>query len=167
MSRFVAIDFETADRGPDSACALGAVLVENARIVETRERLIRPPRDRVEFTYIHRITWSDLADQPTFAEIWPAFADFFEDVDFIAAHNAPFDRKVLYSCCDAAGIAKPAAPFRCTVKMARGILQIRPANLANVCRRLGIDLDHHNALSDAMACAKIAIAAQESELESA
>jgi len=165
--RFVAIDFETADRGADSACALGAVLVEGERIVETRYRLIRPPRPTVEFTYIHGLAWSDLADQPSFAEAWSGFADLFDDVDFIAAHNAPFDRRVLYACCDGAGILRPQPAFRCSVKMARGILEIRPAKLSNVCKRLGIALDHHHALSDAVACAKIVIAAQAAELEAA
>lgn len=165
--RFVAIDFETADRGADSACALGAVLVEGSTIVETRYRLIRPPRPHVEFAYIHGIRWSDVAGEPNFAETWPAFADLFDGIDFVAAHNAPFDRRVLHACCDEANIARPAAPFRCSVKMARGILEIRPAKLSNVCRRLGIELDHHNALSDATACAKIVIAANEAELRSA
>jgi DNA polymerase-3 subunit epsilon len=165
--RFLAIDFETADQGADSACALGAVLVEGTRVVETRYRLIRPPRPRMVFTYIHKIRWSDVAGEPDFAGVWPSFADLFDDIDFIAAHNAPFDRRVLHACCDAAGLDRPAAAFKCSVKMARGILEIRPANLSNVCRRLGIALDHHHALSDALACAKIVLAAQEAELRAA
>lgn len=167
MIRFVAIDFETADKGADSACALGAALVEGEAIVDTRYSLIRPPRPDIRFTAIHGIRWSDVVGQPSFAEAWPGFADLFEDVDFIAAHNAPFDRRVLYACCDAAAIARPAAAFRCSVKMARGILAIRPATLSNVCRRLGIALDHHHALSDAKACAEIVIAAQAQELQAA
>ena len=165
--RFVAIDFETADKGADSACALGAVLVEGSRIVETRYRLIRPPRPTIVFTYIHKIRWTDVADEPDFAGVWPHFADLFDDIDFIAAHNASFDRRVLHACCDAAAIPRPPAAFRCSVKMARGILDIRPATLSNVCRRLRIPLDHHHALSDAEACAKIVLAAQEAELRAA
>jgi DNA polymerase III epsilon subunit-like protein len=41
---FVAIDFETADHGPDSACAVGLVRVSGAEIVERKYYLIRPPR---------------------------------------------------------------------------------------------------------------------------
>ena len=41
---FAAIDFETADRGPDSACAVGAVRVVGTRIVKRVRYLIRPPR---------------------------------------------------------------------------------------------------------------------------
>lgn len=164
MVAFVAIDFETADYGSDSACALGAVRVEGSALVAERYRLIRPPRSRIAFTFIHGIRWSDVADQPCFAEVWPDFADLFADVDFIAAHNAGFDRKVLLSCLDAASLPRPEAPFRCTVRMARDILGIRPANLKNVCRRLGIPLQHHHALSDATACARIALAAAAAEV---
>ncbi|MBM3556223.1 MAG: exonuclease [Alphaproteobacteria bacterium] len=163
MSAFVALDFETADYGADSACALGAVRVEGTRLVESRYRLIRPPRQRIAFTFIHGIRWSDVADEPVFAEIWPVFADLFDDIDFIAAHNAGFDRKVLLACLDAASLPRPAAPFRCTVRLARDVLGIRPANLKNVCRRLGIPLQHHHALSDATACARIALAAAAAE----
>ena len=43
-SPFVAIDFETADYGPDSACAVALVRVEGSRIVRRSYFLIRPPR---------------------------------------------------------------------------------------------------------------------------
>ena len=49
---FVAIDFETADRYRDSACALAMVRVESGKIVHTEYRLIKPPRKYFEFTYM-------------------------------------------------------------------------------------------------------------------
>jgi DNA polymerase III epsilon subunit-like protein len=54
---FVAIDFETADYKPDSACAVGLVRVENHQIVERAYTLIRPPRKKFVFTYYHGISW--------------------------------------------------------------------------------------------------------------
>ena len=53
--RLVAIDFETADPGPDSACAIGLVVVEDGRVGDVRHRLIRPPRRRFRFTSLHGI----------------------------------------------------------------------------------------------------------------
>ena len=57
---FVAIDFETADYGADSACAVGLVRVEDRQIVHREVVLIRPPRRYIHFSYIHGITcrWS-------------------------------------------------------------------------------------------------------------
>jgi DNA polymerase-3 subunit epsilon len=158
--RFVAIDFETADYGRDSACALAAVVVDGTEVVAEKYVLIRPPRRQVLFSYIHHITWADVAEQPTFAEQWPAMLPLFEGAEFIAAHNAPFDKGVLAACCAAAGHHVPDLPFKCTVAIARKMWGFRPANLPAVCHGLGIPLDHHHAASDALACAKIVIAAR-------
>ena len=92
---FVALDFETADRGPDSACAVALVQVERGQIVERRTCLVRPPRRSFAFTHIHGITWEQVAGEPTFREIWPRVMHLLEGTSFLAAHNAAFDRSVL------------------------------------------------------------------------
>jgi len=156
---FAAIDFETADYGSDSACAVGVVRVEDGRIAERFHRLIRPPRDRFIFTYIHGITWPQVCLEPSFAQLWTEIAAAIGDAQFLAAHNARFDRKVLETCCQSAGLEPPRQPYVCTVELARKTWNIRPTQLPAVCGRLGIDLDHHQALSDAEACARIVLAA--------
>lgn len=165
QASFVAIDFETADPGPDSACAVGLVKVVDNRIVDQAKYLIRPPRrppyDWFQFTRIHRITWNMVAAEPSFAELWPQMAAFLDGSDRLVAHNARFDRAVLLACCAAAGLPLPAQRFACTVELARAAWQLRPTRLPDCCRFLGIRLDHHDPLSDALACARIAIAAVE------
>jgi DNA polymerase-3 subunit epsilon len=156
---FVALDFETADYYPDSACALALVRVENHQIVERAYSLIKPPRRRFVFTYLHGITWEDVAHQPSFGELWPTYAPMLAGIDFLAAHNASFDRSVLRCCCENAGLKPPRTPFRCTVQLARQTWDIYPTKLNHVCDRLGITLKHHQAASDAEACALIVIAA--------
>jgi DNA polymerase III subunit epsilon len=159
MSTFVALDFETADRYRDSACAIGLVRVEQGQVVTKVHHLIRPPRRLFEFSHIHGITWQQVANQPDFAELWPAIAAMLAGADFLVAHNASFDRSVLNACCRVYDIAPPLTEFVCTVKLARQAWNIRPTKLPNVCDYLGIALNHHDALSDAEACAQIAIAA--------
>lgn len=159
MGSFVAIDFETADRGQDSACAIGLVRVEDLQITRRFYGLIRPPRSAFQFSHIHGIHWQDVMDEPDFSGIWPLIAETYEGVDHFVAHNASFDQKVLYACCQAHKIKPPSQPFVCTVKLARKTWNVFPTKLNNVCEFLGIELDHHHALSDAEACAKIAIAA--------
>jgi DNA polymerase-3 subunit epsilon len=156
---FVAIDFETADQGRDSACAVGLVTVVNGKIVKRESHLIRPPRSGFMFTYIHGIEWSHVAKKPTFAELWPMLKKSLAGADYLAAHNASFDKGVLNTCCAAARVKVPAAPFICTVKLARRAWDIRPTKLPDVCRHLGLKLKHHDALSDAEACANIVLAA--------
>jgi DNA polymerase-3 subunit epsilon len=157
---FVALDFETADYGRDSACALALVRVEGDRVVRSVTRLIRPPRKGFVFTYLHGISWSHVADEPTFAEVWRDFEPMLEGAAFLAAHNAGFDRGVLATCCEAAGLVPPALPYLCTVKVARRTWKLKPANLAACAQFLGIPLNHHEAGSDAEACARIVIAAR-------
>ena len=159
---FVAIDFETADYGADSACAVGLVRVEGFKVVARESVLIRPPRRHIHFTYIHGITWEMVEAEPVFAEVWPRLVPMLAGAAFLAAHNAAFDRRVLGACCAAAGLAVPELEFQCTVRVARRKWGLRPNDLASVCRRLGIGLIHHDAGSDAEACARILIAAAHS-----
>jgi DNA polymerase-3 subunit epsilon len=157
VSTFTAIDFETADRGRDSACAVAAVLVEDGQVVDRYYQLIQPPRRDFVFTYIHGLTWDDVRDGPTFPEMWADFEAILDRGDFLVAHNAPFDRGVLYGCCEVSDIQPPAHEFVCTVRLARRTWNLPSARLPAVCKHLGIPLNHHNALSDAEACAEIAI----------
>jgi DNA polymerase-3 subunit epsilon len=156
---FVAIDFETADYGPDSACAVGLVRVEAMTVVRREALLIRPPRPRFLFTHIHGITWEMVKDATRFADAWHRLSPLLDGASFLVAHNAPFDRRVLAACCAAGGLRVPALPFLCTVQLARRQWRLKPNDLPSVCRRLGIGLVHHDPGSDAEACARIVIAA--------
>jgi DNA polymerase-3 subunit epsilon len=159
VTAFVAIDFETADYGWDSACAVALVRAEGGRIAATEKRLIRPPRREIRFTWIHGITWEMVRGAPCFAELWPSLAPMLEGARCLVAHNAAFDRNVLHACCRAAEIEPPALGFACTVAMARAAWNLRPTRLPDVCRFLALPLRHHDPASDAMACAQIALAA--------
>lgn len=156
---FVALDFETADQGSDSACALGLVKVAPGRPVERLYHLIRPPRPRILFTWLHGIAWAHVADKPTFGALWPEIAAFLEGAQFLVAHNAPFDRRVLHACCQAAGVTPPALPFFCSVQLSRRTWNLTSHSLSNVCQFLGLPLQHHHAAADAEACAMIVLAA--------
>ena len=159
VHNFAAIDFETANHSRDSACAIGVALVRQGRLVALERRLIRPPTPDFFFTHVHGIEWEDVRNEPSFAEVWADLHPVFADVDFLAAHNAPFDRSVLHACCETHRLRVPAQPFICTVQMARSVFDIYPTNLPAVCRRLRIPLSHHEAGSDAEACARIVLAA--------
>jgi DNA polymerase III subunit epsilon len=164
---FVAIDFETANRHPNSACAIGLVRVDNGIIVRQEYYQIRPPTAVFEFTHIHHLTWEMVKNEPSFGQLWPQIAPLLIDIDFLAAHHALFDREVLQSCCDFYQIDRLTIPMLCTVKLARQHWRIYPTKLPNVCQRLGIPLNHHQALSDAHACTEIILLAQGARLTNA
>ena len=129
MTTFVAIDFETANHRRDSACAVGLATGCNGRIVASRTYTIRPPTPQFSFTGIHGVRWEDVRDAPTFGDLWPTLRGWIDNVEFLAAHNASFDRSVLLACCARYRLRAPRTPFTCTVQLARaqwGIYRVYP-----------------------------------------
>ena len=159
MSTFVAIDFETADYQADSACAVALVRVEGWEVVAKTARLIRPPRQ-----WMHSRTFTASSGSMSRTNRRSAkcggFRDMLDGADRLVAHNAPFDRNVLRTCFARSGSGHAGLEFLCTVQLARRTWNLRPANLPAVCRSLDIPLNHHDALSDAEAAARIVIAAR-------
>jgi len=82
-----------------------------------------------------------------------------DNVDFIAAHNAPFDKAILRASLARTDLRPPVAPFLCTVQLARRVFSIFPTKLNLVCERLKIPLVHHDPASDAEASAQIVLQA--------
>lgn len=156
---FTAIDFETATARRHSACAVGIVTVENGEIVDQYSTLIRPPNN--EYSYwnieVHGIRPTDTASAPTFAELYPEFKKRLQGRT-VVAHNEAFDRSVLKHTMSHYGLdygeLSLTDRWECTVKIykAKGF---RPCKLSDCCQRLSIELNHHEALSDALACARL------------
>lgn len=161
---FAAIDFETADDGRDSACAVAVVRVEGSRIVRRESTLIRPPRaldgGAMKFTYVHGLRYEDVKDAPPFAEAWAKVLPAVEGCVRLVAHNAPFDRSVLAACLAAAKLPPVALPWTCTLALAVQQWQKPLRNrLPDVCERLGIAFaNHHDAAADAEGCARVLMA---------
>ena len=159
---FLSIDFETANEKHDSACAIGLVRVEGGQIVAKEMRLINPDTYFKWFCInVHKLTEKDVADAPYFDEIWQELTPLFQDIEFIVAHNARFDKSVLYKSCDRYNIPQPEQNFSCSIKAAKHLCKLPSYSLDKVCAYLGIELNHHEALSDATACAEIMIMAYE------
>jgi DNA polymerase-3 subunit epsilon len=155
---FVALDFETANRSRSSACAVAVVRVEGDRIVERVADLIRPPTPCFEFTYLHGISWSHVKAKRPFCAVWRGLRPLLDGAEFLAAHNAKFDKGVLGACCRESRKSSPDFPFVCTVALARLKWKLHPTKLPDVCAFLGLPLRHHDPLSDAIACARIVLA---------
>jgi DNA polymerase III subunit epsilon len=157
----VAIDFETANEARTSACSIGLAWIENGRVTATEEHLIRPREMRFLSmnVAIHGIRPDDVRDAPSFAELWPDLAPRFDGA-LVLAHNASFDLSVLRYTLAESGLPWPACDYLCTVTLSRKAWPELPSHRLNtLAEHLAIDLDHHNAGSDARACAEIALAA--------
>jgi DNA polymerase III, epsilon subunit and related 3''-5'' exonucleases len=157
---FTAIDFETANGHRGSACAVGAIKVEDGKIVKSMSSLINPP-DKGGFSSfnirIHGITPEAVMTAPTWPELWPTLVEFIGD-DALVAHNAAFDRSVWRGACDLSGIFGSEPDWFCTVKLARRVLRLPSNKLPLVAAALDLPtFQHHDATADAKACALIGI----------
>jgi DNA polymerase-3 subunit epsilon len=155
---FVAVDFEIADYEPSSACAIGLAFVRDGHLTASTSYLIRPPSRRFVFTRVHRLTWDDVCDAPSFSDLWGELRDQLEP-EILVAHNAAFDRAVLSECLRHYGIPYRVNPFLCSMQLCKEAFGFSRLKLDYVCRQLKIDLQHHQAESDAKAAANIVIKA--------
>ena len=155
---FVAIDFETANYNRASACSVGLVVVKDYKVKETFSSLIRPVGDFEErFVKKHGITSEDVNNSPSFQEIYPEIIEIVGDKPLVA-HNAPFDVGVIKENLLQENLPIPNLDYFCTLSLSRRLLPGLPNHqLGTVARLFGIDLLHHDANSDAYACAIIAI----------
>lgn len=162
MLNFVAIDFETANKFPNSALSLACTIVENGQISDTWYSLIKPPflSFDPDCTAVHGIQPHEVKDAPTFDQVWPEIYETCLKDRIIIAHNARFDVGVLRATLDHYGLAWPDNQFTDTVKIARKVWpSLVNHKLNTVGGFLGVEFKHHYALDDAETCAKIALAA--------
>jgi DNA polymerase III subunit epsilon len=156
---FVAIDFETATSSRSSACSVGIVTVKYGEIIEEYHTLIQPPNNEYNWRNIevHGITEQDTYDSPRFVDVYPEIKKRLAG-KLVIAHNESFDRSVLTKSMLEFGIdyvdIELSEKWECTMKIfkAKGYV---PAKLDACCAKHGIQLQHHDALSDARACAKL------------
>lgn len=156
-----ALDVETADAQHTRICSMALVRIEEGKIVGEWSSLVRPPTPpdprNVE---VHGLSWETLRDAPSFADVWPVVVGLLDDVDALVAHWARFDREALARNCAAEGLPGLTLPWICTVELAqRAWPQLPNRKLPTVAAHLGVELNHHDALSDARACAHIYLAA--------
>ncbi|WP_016699238.1 exonuclease domain-containing protein [Actinoalloteichus spitiensis] len=160
-SEFVALDVETANEKRGSICAVGLVTVRDSEIVHRYETLCVPPGDLNYFTprniAVHGITPDHISGAPKFAEILPTLVAYIGG-RVVVAHNASFERSALLRACETDGISYPAVTFGCTLQWSKALLDLESFRLPVVADHLGVALNrHHDALSDAEACARICL----------
>lgn len=158
---FVAMDFETASAKRYSACSLALTVVRNNQVTDEFYTLIKPDTDFFwRNVQIHGIHESDVANSPSFPDIWPHIQQFFTPDQLVIAHNAQFDNGVLRQTLTHYDLSAPSYLTLDTVKTSRKFLPtLANHKLDTVCEALGITLEHHhNALDDSLACANILLA---------
>ncbi len=161
MRNFVAVDVETANENPSSICAIGAVKVEDGVVTDKRYSLVCPEPNYYKYfcTRVHGLSDSDTWNAPSFGTLWKQWQPWLDGFTLVA-HNAPFDSKCIASACRVYGLDEPT-DWLCTLAEARRSVprgMCPSKSLDSLCEFFGIPLiQHHNALDDALAAAKLGI----------
>jgi DNA polymerase-3 subunit epsilon len=158
---FTAVDFETANNSPASACSVGLVKVRDGRVVDSAYWLIRPPYGHDEFlewnVRIHGIMAVDVADALLWSEQLPDLIAFAGN-DHLVAHNAGFDIGVIAAASTASFVPTPTFDYLCSLQVARKTYSLDSYRLPVAAMAAGFeDFEHHNALADSQACAAIVV----------
>lgn len=166
--KLVALDFETANANIASACSLGITIYIDGEIVDNYEWLIKPHNSCFYFTntYIHGIDKDDVINEKEFYEYYEKLSEILNG-GIIVAHNACFDMNVLNSVCDLYGLDHFKNEYIDTVMVSRRVHpELYNHKLDTVAKYLNIELNHHNACSDSLACLCILLKAmQEKKIE--
>lgn len=157
MHAFTAIDFELATSDYTSVCSVGIVTVVDDKIVNEFYSLIRPPQNKFmwQTTRVHGIKAKDTIEAPTFDKLFPTLSVLLTGQKMVA-HNESFDRAVLQQTMGLYGLnykeLKLPEKWICTSDLYRKA-GLQKTKLSICCNLMDIELDHHDALSDARASA--------------
>lgn len=144
------VDCETTGFGKnDRVVEVACILVDpkTMEIVDEYDTLINPERDPGP-SHIHGITPSMLSSAPVFEEVAGALGARI-DGKVLAAHNLPFDSRML---------AQEYDRIQSPIATGQGFCTLRPtrAKLGVACQQHGVRLgDAHRALADARAVASL------------
>ncbi|MBS4040477.1 MAG: 3'-5' exoribonuclease [Flavobacteriales bacterium] len=159
--KFLAIDVETANSDMASICQIGFVIYENGQIKKEWSSLINP-EDYFDYwnISIHNIKEEDVINSPKFTEIYEFIKHHLEN--YICVCHTHFDRVSINRTCEKYGLPTIKNNWIDTAKVSRRCWEEfanKGYGLANVCKKLNYNFNHHDALEDAKASAHILLSA--------
>lgn len=151
QQRYCVIDIETngSKPGDSQIIEIGAVLVENGKIIERLETFVECAFLPEYITKITGIEPEDLIGAPSRKEALTKLRHFMGDAIFVA-HNATFDHSFLNASFERFGLGNIGNPKLCTIDLAKRTFESERYGLAYLIDFLGIEMaTHHRAYSDA------------------
>ncbi len=155
MDYFIALDVETANRDPGSICQLGLACFDGDDIAWQWSTLVNP---EVEFDRgnigIHGITPRAVAAAPTWPTVLGCIADSLRGQIIVSHTN--FDELALQRASSRHDVPLPLSHWIDSHALARSAWPYLASHgLGELCALFDIPLNHHDALSDALACGRI------------
>jgi len=158
---FVAIDVETANPDMASICQIGIAKYENGQLINEWVSLINPEDyfNPININ-IHGISASDVEDKPKLPAVISIIEDYIKDT-FCICHTH-FDRVSIHQAMNKYNIPDIQTTWVDSARIARRTWEEcawKGYGLKDVCKLIGYEFTHHDALEDAKAAGQIVISA--------
>lgn len=164
-SRFVVVDFETANAQRLSACSIGVAVIENGSITDSFTSLIKPPEEVGDFAplniKIHGITKDMIAEAPTFELLYPQLQELSTGASILG--YSKFDKSVLSNLADYYALpvhwSKIDEYIDVCAMAKKKLPQLKNHKLKTLAKYFDLgEFHHHDATDDAVICARIYLA---------
>lgn len=160
---FVTIDIETANPDMASICQIGIACFSNGKLEAEKSFLVNP-RDYFDpvNVSIHGIDEARVSSAPSFEDIYQDIRCLLEGK--ICVSHTHFDRVSLDKAIRKNSLDSIDVTWLDSARIARRAWEEcawKGYGLANVCKIIGYEFKHHDALEDAKACGEIVHAAVE------
>jgi len=159
--RFIALDVETANADMASICSIGAAVFEKGELIEDWHTFVNPEDsfDPVNIS-IHGIDERLVSNAPTYDSIATTLDEILNET--IAVTHTSFDRVAIHQAAHNRGLSPPRCEWLDSAKVARRTWADCARSgygLADICKRIGHEFEHHDALEDAKAAGYVLLAA--------
>lgn len=167
-AQFISIDVETANPFMGSICQIGIVNFLDGKIVDEWSTLIDPESYFDDFnTTIHGISQRMISGKPKLPEVAEKIRSFLSNQ--ITVCHTHFDRSAIAQAFEKYELKPISTTWLDSARVARRTWKDPENNgfgLASLCRKIGFEFKHHDALEDAKAAGYVLLAAiKESELD--
>ncbi|RTE66773.1 transposase [Amphritea opalescens] len=158
---FIAIDVETANADMASICQIGLAKYKDGVLEKEWSSLVNPEDyfDAINIG-IHGITADDVSNAPTILEVFAVLEEFMSGS--ICVSHTHFDRVSLYRAFEKYSLEHLDVTWLDSARVARRAWEEcawKGYGLSNVCKIIGYDFKHHDALEDAKAAGQVIISA--------
>ena len=161
MTEFVAIDLETANSNMASICQIGIVKYQDGEVIEEWTEYINPEEhfDGINIS-IHGVTENDISKAPKLPEVFEKINELLSNT--ICVSHTHFDRVSINKALQKYSLPPIETQWLDSSRVARRTWEefaYKGYGLANVCKKIGFEFKHHDALEDAKACGAIILSA--------
>ena len=158
---FISIDVETANADMASICQIGAAHFVDGILAAEWGTYVDPEDyfDGINVS-IHGIDEAVVEGAPTFSSVAPTLNKFLSN--HVVVSHTHFDRVALHRAATRHGTVPPSCTWLDSARVARRTwskFASKGYGLSNVCKAIGYEFNHHDALEDAKAAGRILLAA--------